>query len=113
MANTEKITVLQAVRNAKKQVMEARRDPSLKKDEQGVLEKSYNALEAAEDDIIIDDIEDCIRALKADTEKLKAISSDIKKKIAKLASLADDVKKAANAIKTLVDILSKAGTLGS
>lgn len=112
MANTEKITVLQLVRDTKDQVREARRDPSLSNDANEVLEESYNLLDEVEGDIILSDIDACIQALKSDASKLENISANIRQKIAKLSNIADAVQKAANSIKTLVDILSKVGTLG-
>lgn len=113
MSNTEKLTVLQLVRGVKSQVFTAGQDPSLSNAQKVILEQAYNTLDAAEGDIIISEIDECIKALKVDAGNLDTNVAAIKKKIAKLKALSDDVQKAADAIKFLINILTSAGSLAA
>ncbi|MSN24521.1 MAG: hypothetical protein GJV46_01495 [Geobacter sp.] len=112
MANTERLAVLQRVREAKKSAVEARSIQGLTKKQRDLLEELTVDLENQEDTLIMEAIDEKIDAMHTAGTRLEAVAQQIKKETAKLQEVADLVNKAAKAIQILADITAKVGTLG-
>lgn len=112
MANTERLLVLQKVREAKKAAAEARSTPGLAPDQLELLENLYIDLDNQEDILILEAIDERIEALRAAGARLEETAQRISKEIEKLQKVAEAVDKAAKAIKILVDIAANVGKLG-
>lgn len=111
MANTERLAVLRAVRQAKAEVDDARVDDNLQKDDVKTLERLYLQLDRLEDMLILEDLDDRVTALESAGKKLQKINAALRETVKRLKEIAALVEKAANAIKILVDILTKAASL--
>jgi hypothetical protein len=112
MANTEKMKVLQLVREAKNEVWDAWYGGGLDSAQESTMEKLYDDLENIEDDLILSEISKRINKIRSSSKKLETVAKKIRKDIKKLKSIADKVDKVAKALKILVEIASKAGSLG-
>ena len=112
MANTERLIVLQKVREAKKAAGDARSTPGLAQDQRALLENLYVDLDIQEDLLILEAIDEKLDALRAGGTRLEETAQKIQKGIAKLEKVAELVDKAAKAIKILADVAAKAGSLG-
>lgn len=112
MANTERLIVLQKVREAKKAAGEARFAPGLAPDQRALLENLYADLDTQEDILILEAIDEKLDALRAAGTRLEETATKIRKEIAKLEKVAEVVDKAAKAIRILADIAANVGSLG-
>lgn len=112
MANTERLVVLQKLREAKKAADEARTTPKLTPKQRKMLADLYVDLDSQEDTLIMEAIDENIAALREAGTRLEAVAQKIALESAKLQKVADVVDKAAKAIKILADIAAKAGSLG-
>ena len=111
MANTERLIVLQKVREAKKAAADARTTPGLTPDQRTLFENLYVDLDNQEDVIITQALDERIDALRAASSRLEAVAQQITKEIQKLEKVAEVVDKAAKAIRILADIAGQAGSL--
>ena len=111
MANTERLKVIQLVRESKKSVGTARFDTSLNSTKRKALEKLYLKLDDIEDLLIIGDISNKVDILTQSSKELKEINEDIKERIKELEGIAEMVGKAADAIKILVDLTVAAAAI--
>ncbi|WP_298273520.1 hypothetical protein [Geobacter sp.] len=111
MANTERLIVLQKVREAKKAAGDARTAPGLTADQRALFENLYVDLDNQEDVIITQALDERIDALRAAGSRLEAVAQQITKEMQKLEKVAEVVDKAAKAIKILADIAGQAGSL--
>lgn len=112
MANTERLIVVQRVREAKKAAGAARSIPGLTAAQLKQLEELYLDLDSQEDTLILEAIDSKIAALREAGTRLEKIAQNISKETKKLEKVAEVVDKAAKAIKILADITAKVGTLG-
>lgn len=103
MANTERLKVIQLVREAKKSVGSARFDQSISSSRQ-ILEKLYIRLDDIEDDLIRGEIADKVSLLTKASEDLEVINKKIKEDIKELEGIAELVGKVANGVKILVNL---------
>lgn len=111
MANTERLKVIQQVRECKKAVGSARFDTSLNSSKRKELEKLYFKIDDMEDLLIIGDISNKVDILNQSSKELKEISEDIKEKIKELEGIAEMVGKAADVVKILVDLTVAAAAI--
>ncbi|MCP4267016.1 MAG: hypothetical protein GY777_15840 [Candidatus Brocadiaceae bacterium] len=112
MANTEKMKVLQLVRETKNAIWDAWDGGGLDSAQESMMDKLYDDLDNLEDDLILSEISEHINKIRGCSKKLENVAKKIKKDIKKLKSIADKVDKVAKALKILVEIASKAGSLG-
>ena len=112
MANTERLIVLQKVREAKKAAGEARSVPGLTQEQRELLENLYVDLDTQEDTLILEAIDEKLDDLRAAGARLEKTAQKISKEIEKLEKVAEVVDKAAKAIKILADIAANVGSLG-
>ncbi len=112
MANTERLAVLQKIREAKKAAAEAHSTPGLAGNQLKLLEDLQLDLENQEDTLIMEVIDEKIAALREAGTRLESVAQKISKETEKLQKVADLVDKAAKAIKILADIIAKVGSLG-
>ena len=112
MANTERLKVIQIVRDARNAVDGAR----LKLKPQSKPRKTLDQLSADLDDLegtlILHEIKDRVDQLVADSQKLQDQAAKMKASIKKLERVAAKVDLAAKAVKTLVDIVKAGASLG-
>ncbi len=104
MANTERLKVIQLVREAKKATSSARFDTSLKISIRKEVEKLYIKLDYIEDLLILEEITTKVDTLTQASKDLEKINGTIKKDIKELEGIAELVGRAAGAIKTLVNL---------
>ena len=111
MANTERLTVIKMVREAKVVAQNTRYDVTLPVDLRIKIEELFIELDRLEDDLILGEIEDKVTALEKSSKRLEKVSKEIKKESKKLQALSSKIEKAAKGIAVLVDIAAKAVTL--
>lgn len=111
MANTERLTTIQRVREAKKAAGSARFDTALSASKRKALEKLYLKLDDIEDLLILGEISNKVDALTQSSKELDEVNRDIKENIKELEGITEIVAKASDAIKVLVDLTVKAAAL--
>jgi len=104
MANTERLKVIQLVREAKKSVGSARFDPSIRSSDRQILEKLYIKLDDIEDNLILGEIAEKVALLTKASKDLESINKKIKEDIKELEGIAELVGKVANGVKILVNL---------
>ena len=104
MANTERLKVIQLVREAKKSVGSARFDSSISSKNRQILEKLHIKLDDIEDNLILGAIEEKVELLRKASKDLEVINKKIKEDIKELEGIAELVGKVANAVKILVNL---------
>lgn len=112
MANTERLQVLRAVREAKDSVRSARFETSVPAKGRTKLEKLYTILDRLESDLILQELDEGLDALKRTAERIETLSEGIRETTKKLEAIAEMAKKAAQALRVLVDVASRAATGG-
>lgn len=112
MANTERLRVLRAVREAKDAVRSARFETSLPAKSRTKLERLYTLLDKLEDDLILRELDEALDALVTSAEKIEKVSEEIREATKELEGIAEIVEKAAKAVKVLVDVASRAASSG-
>ena len=103
MANTEILTGLRLVREAKDAVHEAMDSSGV--DQQATLEELSNCLEEIEGDLIASALEEKIKELQEYKKELETVNSKIDQNIKNLKAVSDKVAKAAQALGMLVNIV--------
>ena len=111
MANTERLKVIQLVRQAKKSAGTARFDTSLSSSKRKEIEKLYIKLDDIEDLLILGEISSKVDTLTQAAKDIKTINDEIKEKIKELEVIAETVGKVADAIKVLVDLTVAAASI--
>jgi hypothetical protein len=111
MANTQRIEVLQIVRQAKTAVRDEGSDADLNKQQKAVLDNLFVDLERLEDDLILGVLDEKIESLTSTSKNLKAVAEDVKQEIDKLSGIAEMVEKAAKGVEMLVDVAGKASKI--
>jgi hypothetical protein len=111
MANTQRIEVLQIVRQAKTAVRDEGSDADLNKQQKAVLENLFVDLERLEDDLILGILDEKIESLTSTSKNLKAVAKDVKQDLDKLSGIAELVENAAKGVEMLVDVASKASKI--
>ena len=111
MANTERLKVIQMVREAKKSAGTARFDTSLSSNKRKELENLYLKLDDIEDLLILGEITTKVDILIQASKDLKTINDNIKEKIKELEGIAESVGKVADAIKVLVNLTVAAASI--
>ncbi len=111
MANTERLKVIQIVREAKKSAGSARFDTSLKISIRKEVEKLFIKLDFIEDILILEEITTKVDTLTQASKDLEKINETIKKDIKELEGIAELVGRAASAIKTLVNLTALAASV--
>lgn len=113
MANTERLKVIQLVRQAKKSAGTARFDISISAKKRNELEKLYIKLDEIEDLLILEEITTKVLTLTQAATDLEVINDNIKENIKELEGIAEMVGKAANAVKILVSLAEQAAEIMS
>jgi hypothetical protein len=111
MANTQRLEVLQTVRQAKTAVRDEGSDADLNKQQKAVLENLFVDLERLEDDLILGILDEKIESLTSTSKNLKAVAKDVKQDLDKLSGIAELVENAAKGVEMLVDVASKASKI--
>ncbi|WP_428352918.1 hypothetical protein [Methyloprofundus sp.] len=111
MANTERLKVIQIVRQAKKSAGSARFDVSISSKKRKELEKLYIKLDEIEDMLILEEITNKVDALTQASTELEVINDNIRKNIKELEGIAEMVGRAANAVKILVVLAVQAAAI--
>ena len=108
MANTEKLSVIKMVREAKKVAQHTRHDTSLPVELRLKIEEVYIDLDTLEDELILGEIEDRVSSLEKASERLSNISADLQKETEKLQALSAKIERVAKGLAVLTDIAGKA-----
>ena len=105
MANTEKLKVIQLLREARNAVDAAR----FKADDRQrpILEEALGELDRIEEELIFEELDTHLNALRADSQKLTKLSTRMQKSVQGLKKVAELIEKAAKGVKILVDAGSK------
>jgi len=111
MANTERLSVIKMVREAKRIAQNTRYDTELPVELRIKIEELFVELDRLEDDLILGEIEDKVSALEKSSKRLEKVSEEIKKESERLQALSSKIEKAAQGIAVLIDIAAKAVTL--
>ena len=111
MANTERLQVIQLVRQAKKSTGSARFDTSISSKKREKLEKLYIKLDEIEDLLILEELVNKVDILTQASTDLEAINEDIRENIKELEGIAEVVGKAASAVKLLVSLAVQAAAI--
>jgi len=111
MANTERLKVIQIVRQAKKSTASARFDISISGRKRKELEKLYIKLDEIEDLLILEEITTKVDVLTQASIDLEVINDNIRKNIRELEGVAEMVGKAATAVKVLVSLAVQAAAI--
>ena len=111
MANTERLAVIQIVRQAKKSAGSARFDTSISSKKRKELEKLYIKLDEIEDLLILEEITTKVDALTQAATDLEVINDHIIENIKELEGIAEMVGKAAKSVKILVTLAVQAAAI--
>lgn len=112
MANTERLKVIQLVRDARNAVDGARLKFKGPPRQRKLLDELSLDLDDLEGRLILGEIKDRVDQLAGDSQKLQDQAAEMEESITKLESVAAKVDLAAKAVKTLVDIVKAAGSIG-
>jgi hypothetical protein len=112
MANTERLKVIQMVREARNAVNAARFNTKVKAAERRALDDAFVALDDLEGTLILKEVKERVDALVADSTKLEEMAAEMKKSLKHLEAIGEMIEKAAKGIKFLVDIATKASSAG-
>lgn len=110
--NTEIKNALMMVREAEKQVDEARQDPDLTEKQRNHLQSIYALLLDIDDQLVLQDLQQGIDKLKRDSKKLETLANKILQEVERWKKVAEAVHKAAKGAGTLAEILAKALSAG-
>ena len=111
MANTERLTVLAKVREAKNSVGELLEDDTIRGKDRALLEGLEAQLDEAEDTLILGELSDQIDELKEASSALGKVVKKMEQSARKIQRIADGVADAAKALKVLADIAAKAAAI--
>ena len=111
MANTQRLEVLQVVRQAKTAVRNEGSGADLNKQQKAVLENLFVDLERLEDDLILGVLNEKIETLTSTSKNLKAVAKDVKQEVDKLSGIAEMVENTAKAVEMLVAVAGKASKI--
>jgi len=112
MANTERLAALAKVRTAKNAIDDCRADTAIPPEDRAQLERAYNALDAVEDDLILQEIGDHVDELKAASVALGQVTANMNTAIAQIQKVVVLVADAAQALKALANIAAAATAAG-
>ncbi|HTK92133.1 MAG TPA: hypothetical protein VL948_18020 [Verrucomicrobiae bacterium] len=111
MANTERLTVLAKVREAKNSVSDLLEDDAIQGKDRALLEGLEAQLDEAEDTLILGELSDQIDDLKEASAALGKAVKKMEQSAKKIQRIADGVADAAKALKVLADIAVKAAAI--
>ncbi len=111
MANTERLTVLAKVREAKNSVVELLEDDTIEGKDRALLERLESQLDEAEDTLILGELSDQIDDLKEASAALGKAAKKMEQSAKKIQKIADGVADASKALKVLADIAVKAAAI--
>lgn len=112
MANTERLKVIQMLRDARKAVGKARRKKDLRPEQRANLDKLYSILDRLEGKLIFQKIKSIVSKIDKDAGAIQGLANKIEKSMAELKKVAKKVKKAAKAVKILAKITSLPASAG-
>jgi hypothetical protein len=111
MANTERLKVLAAVREARNGVEDLLEKPTITDRGRALLERLEQLLDQAEDELILEELSEEVDAIESTSKEIRKVVVKMKSAEQKIQKLVDAVDKAAKALKILADIAVKAAAL--